>query len=130
MKAKKGFKFFILLFVIILGYQVFNKSSIKEITTNELAEKMESSAASDSIVFINVREKYEYESGHVKGMINIPLSEFESRIHEIPKNKEIVLFCRSGNRSKQAASILRENRYNHVVSVKGGIQQWNGPIER
>lgn len=73
----------------------------------------------DKALIIDVREKFEYENGHIKGVNNIPLSEFRERVNEIPKDKPVYLHCRSGQRSYNAALILKSLGYDKVYNVTG-----------
>lgn len=78
---------------------------------------------SRSICLIDVREIDEYESGHIAGAINIPLSEFLNRVSELP-NETIYLICRSGGRSMQACEICVDLGKSDVVNVAGGTLGW------
>jgi len=77
-------------------------------------------------LLVDVREKDEVEAlaYDVENIINIPLSELENRMSEIPKDKHLILACRSGKRSKRAANILIENGYTNVANLDGGILAW------
>ena len=75
------------------------------------------------IYLVDVREIDEYESGHVAGAINIPLSEFSSRLSELP-GKTIYMICRSGGRSMQACEFCVDNGMNNVVNIAGGTLGW------
>jgi rhodanese-related sulfurtransferase len=79
-------------------------------------------------VVIDVREVDEFNSGYIPGSVNIPLSQLEERLNEIPKDKDIYLYCRSGNRSKQAAKLLMEENYTNLAHLEGGISSWDGKI--
>lgn len=68
---------------------------------------------------IDVREKYEYEQGHIKGAVNIPLSELRNRINEIPKDKDVYLHCRSGQRSYNAVIALQNLGFKNLYNVAG-----------
>ena len=70
---------------------------------------------------VDVREKYEYEQGHIKGALNIPLSEFRNRISEIPKDKPVYLHCRTGQRSYNAVMALRNLGYENVHNITGSF---------
>lgn len=68
---------------------------------------------------IDVREIDEYASGHVEGSINIPLSQFSNspdRLAQIPKDADIIVYCRGGLRAEQAKSILNDLGYNNVTN--------------
>lgn len=71
---------------------------------------------------IDVRETYEFESGHIPAAKNIPLSSFENHLDEVPDN--VVLVCASGNRSGQAAHYLSEHGYQKVANLMGGTYSW------
>ncbi|TAK42636.1 MAG: rhodanese-like domain-containing protein, partial [Saprospiraceae bacterium] len=77
-------------------------------------------------LMVDVREKDEVAelAYDVENIINIPLSELESRLSEIPKDKQLVMACRSGNRSRQAANILIKNGYTNLVNLEGGMLAW------
>lgn len=83
-------------------------------------------------VLVDVRTVGEFQSGHIAGAANIPVETLAARLGELPKDKPIVLYCRSGNRSAQAARILRKAGYVDVYDL-GGIIAWQAqgyPIER
>jgi rhodanese-related sulfurtransferase len=75
---------------------------------------------------VDVRTPEEFAAGSVKGAVNIPLDEVESRITEFQGKEEIVVFCRSGNRSAQAISILAANGITNVTN--GG--SWEDVAEK
>ncbi len=70
---------------------------------------------------VDVRTPEEFSSGSVSGAVNIPLDRLEARINEFKDKKNIVVFCRSGNRSGQAKSILKRHGFDNVVN--GGTWQ-------
>ncbi len=78
----------------------------------------------DDVVLIDVREQWEYDEGHIPGITLIPLSEFESRVAEVPTDKTVVLTCRSGNRSGQVYDYLNQLGYDNVHNMQGGILAW------
>lgn len=97
----------------------------REITPAEVKERLEKG---DEIAVLDVRTKEEYESdtGHLKVAILLPIQELERRYHELDslKAKEIVAYCRSGNRSGRAARFLAEKGFK-VYNMVGGILEWN-----
>ena len=81
-------------------------------------------------IIIDVRTPGEYRDGHIPGVVNIPLDELEKRIGEIPKDKKVVLICRTGNRSAQGTRLLRSKGLNNVYNSTGGMSTWKGPVEK
>jgi len=80
-----------------------------------------------------VREPVEYDAGHIAGARLIPLGQVPSRLAEIPKDKTVILTCRSGNRSGQVADFLRQQGWKNVHNMAGGIAAWQQaglPIEK
>jgi phage shock protein E len=86
----------------------------------------------DNVVVIDVREQEEYDEKHIPGVVLIPLGTVPDRLDEIPTDQTVVLTCRSGNRSNQAAEFLREKGYTNVHNMLGGINEWQAadyPVE-
>ena len=65
---------------------------------------------------VDVRNPGEFAEGHVKGSTNVPLDTVPSRLAQFKDKKQIVVFCRSGNRSEQAKAILEQNGFTNVVN--------------
>ena len=87
----------------------------------------------DDVVLFDVREPVEYDAGHIAGAKLIPLGQVPSRMAEIPKDKTVILTCRSGNRSGQAADFLRQQGWKNVHNMAGGIVAWQHaglPLEK
>ncbi len=80
----------------------------------------------DDVVVIDVREAHELETNHVPGMIHIPMSELQDRLDDLPPDVELILFCRSGNRSGQVADYLNSlGDWGDVANCEGGILAWH-----
>ena len=77
-----------------------------------------------SLLVIDVRSAEEYAAGHVPGAVNIPHDQVPSRLAEIPKDKEVVLYCRSGRRSGLAAETLEANGYKDLRLLQGDMPGW------
>ncbi len=77
-------------------------------------------------VIIDVREKDEWNSGHIAGAIHIPLSEISNRVSELAKyqNQPVIMQCRSGSRSARAADILAKSGFTNVHNMDGGLNAW------
>lgn len=76
------------------------------------------------VVLFDVREPYEYQAGHIPGVKLIPMNDVPNRINEIPRDKTVILTCRSGNRSGQVADFLRKQGFTNVHNMQGGILAW------
>jgi rhodanese-related sulfurtransferase len=74
---------------------------------------------------LDVRTQEEWDASHVPDATLIPLDQLENRLGELPRDQEIVVICRSGNRSQVGRDILRQAGFNAVTSVSGGIQAWS-----
>ncbi|MEQ9310360.1 MAG: rhodanese-like domain-containing protein [Balneolaceae bacterium] len=94
---------------------------VKEICPTSTREWIKKGA-----LLIDVREKDEVEhlSFEVPQIINIPLSEFENRFNEIPKDKNAVIVCNTGDRSLRAAGFLVNHGYEKVVNMQYGMVRW------
>lgn len=75
-------------------------------------------------VLLDVREPWEYNSGHAKGATNLPLSQLGKRLGEVPRNRPVLLICQSGHRSVNAAKVLQQQGITQVVNVSGGTTAW------
>ncbi|PEQ95004.1 hypothetical protein CN481_05890 [Bacillus sp. AFS006103] len=93
------------------------------INNEDLEKKI---AANENIVIIDVRESAEYAFNHIPSAISIPLGELEDRINEFNKQEEIIVVCRTGNRSDLAAQKLSDNGFANVINVVPGMIGWNG----
>ena len=93
-------------------------------------EAMEMMGQDDDHVIVDVRRQDEYDEGHIPGAILIPNESIgEEMPEQLPdKNQIILIYCRSGNRSKEAAQKLAEMGYINIYEF-GGISTWPGEIE-
>lgn len=100
----------------------------QQISVQEGIELMESHT---DYILLDVRRLDEFEEGHIPGAINIPNESIGTEeIAELPdKNQTIYVYCRSGNRSKQASQKLVELGYTNVIEF-GGIIDYSGKIEK
>jgi len=112
--------------LFVLGFLQNNPSSkFPNITASDLKTKLDLNA---DIVLLDVRTKPEWSGplGHLSGARLSPLQELNQRFTELDsvKNKEIIVYCRSGNRSQVATALLREKGFN-AVNMIGGMKAWN-----
>ncbi len=97
-----------------------------EIDVRELKRKMD---AGDDFFLLDVREPNEFKIGQIPGATLIPLGEVPQRYQEVPKDKEVIVFCKMGGRSARAASFLRQQGFGRVRNLKGGILDWSDKID-
>lgn len=76
-------------------------------------------------LMLDVRTQEEWDQVHIPGATFIPLDQLESRLSELPRDQEIVVYCRSGNRSQTGRDILLNAGFTQVTSMAGGINQWS-----
>ncbi len=75
------------------------------------------------VFVVDVREQEEWDEYHAPNTTLIPLAELQSRLGELPKDKKILVVCRSGNRSQQGRDILLSAGFN-ATSMTGGLKNW------
>lgn len=95
--------------------QVAEQNAIKSIDWNKALEMNAAGA-----VFVDVRNPPELNEGYAPNAVNIPLPELKHRVGELPKDKDLLIYCRSGRRSEAATRILMEQGYDRVYNVLGG----------
>lgn len=92
----------------------------KEITPQEVAEQLRHGK---ELIMLDVRESVEWVEGHVEGAIHIPLGQLMQRYHELDSTQEVIIMCRSGNRSGLACELLSEKGLK-VANMTGGLSKW------
>ncbi|WP_252231933.1 FAD-dependent oxidoreductase [Clostridium sp. ZBS15] len=98
-----------------VGSNLLN-NDFKQVNIDKVRELVENNA-----VIIDVRERREYENGHIKNSKNIPLSELRERVDEIPKDAPVYLHCRTGQRSYNATLALQNLGYTNVYNITGSF---------
>jgi rhodanese-related sulfurtransferase len=84
-------------------------------------------------LLLDVREPGEWSAGHAPGAVLIPLGQLAARLPELPRGREIIAVCRSGNRSGVAAGLLHRAGFSRAVNMAGGMATWTKqglPVER
>ena len=99
------------------------KDEIDQISAGEARSRLENG---DRPVVVDVRERDEWEEGHIPGAVHVPRGNLESRIEQaVPdKDRPLVVYCAAGNRSAFATKTLRELGYENAVSLAGGFTDW------
>jgi len=80
----------------------------------------------ENAVFLDIRDDGDYSGGHLPEAIHIPIKQLTERIDELNKHKDcpVIAYCRSGNRSNGAGSILKKHGFKNVYNLNGGITAW------
>jgi sulfur-carrier protein adenylyltransferase/sulfurtransferase len=89
-----------------------------DITPAQLAGRL------GDVTLLDVREPYEWSAGHLEGAIHIPLQQLPRRLGEIPRDREIVVYCRMGSRSASAQQFMKQNGIANVKNLVGGLIAW------
>lgn len=119
-----------ILFYVLIGFLVLISArrflmnrSVTQYSVREAAERIQ---ANRGVFLLDVRTEKEWRQGHIKGAHHIPLHELARRSNELDKhkNKEIICYCQTGNRSISAALRLKRFGFS-TASMKGGIADWN-----
>jgi rhodanese-related sulfurtransferase len=98
------------------------------ISAEEAKDMLENGA-----VIIDVRERHEYDSGHVPGAPLIPVNTVYARREELPKDKDVIFICAVGQRSALAAEMAAAAGLTRLFNVEGGTEAWikaGQPVER
>jgi rhodanese-related sulfurtransferase len=77
-------------------------------------------------VILDVRTEWEYRQGHLENALWIPVQQLQTRIHELAeyKNRDILVYCASGNRSTVASKVLIDNGFNRIYNLRDGMRGW------
>ena len=104
-----------------------DNSGVIELTGDQYQSYVQSRNEKDYLL-IDVRQPREYEQSHIPGATLMPLSELESRLFELPDNKELVFYCKIGSRSQMAAMLADEAEVTEqpIYHLSGGIHDWSG----
>jgi hydroxyacylglutathione hydrolase len=105
---------------------------VPQMNTAELAERL-GDDGSPAVTVLDVRERGEWEAGHIAGAVNVPLGHLTDRVAELERDRPLVLHCQSGGRSSVAASVLRAHGFSNVINLSDGFTGWQRrglPVER
>jgi adenylyltransferase/sulfurtransferase len=101
------------------------KNGIPQLAVKELKRRID---AGEDVYILDVREPYEYKIAQIGGKL-IPQNDVPNRLTDIPRDREIVVQCRSGVRSQKIAEFLKQQGYPRVVNLAGGILAWADEID-
>jgi len=110
---------------------VGSRNGLEPVSRKELHKRMRSG---EQLVVLDVRPKDEFEAGHLLGAVSIPLAELERRLRQVPKNREIVAYCRGPYCAfaPEAVRVLKKRGYK-ARQLEDGFPEWSAaglPVER
>jgi rhodanese-related sulfurtransferase len=105
------------------GYPVSSgkETTFQNINARGLMDRIE---ANEDIIIIDVRDKDEYDKGHIQGAIYLPFEGATQNLQDFPKTKEIIIYDKLGNRSKTAVQQFIKNGYTNVINLLDGVDKW------
>ncbi len=117
----------VLAVLMLTGCASVKGAGYTEISMDDAVKRM----SSGEYIIVDVRRPDEFAEGHIPGAVNVPNKDIGSEdIPQLPdKSAKLLVYCRSGRRSKEAAEKLAANGYKHVYEF-GGILDWQGEIEK
>ena len=119
-----------IILAVLIAAVLFTQKNVggyKNISQDEAKEMMDNG----NVIILDVREKSEYDSGHIKGAVLLPVGNINAETAaKIIDNKEsiVLVYCRSGNRSKKASATLAKLGYKNIYEF-GGINSWKYDVE-
>jgi len=122
--------------LIIVGILIVScvYSPKKQTTMNELSptEWAELHSQTPEAVILDVRTEEEFESGYIKGALNLDIrggADFISSLEKLDKSKAYFVYCRSGARSGQACQLMGQMGFENAYNLEGGVLAWEGDLE-
>ncbi len=100
---------------------------VRQVDPAELAERLR--AAPSGIVLLDVREPWERDLAAIGPSLHIPMGEVPDRVGELPRDREIVVYCHSGARSMMVAAFLEGQGFSPVGNLDGGIDRWSVEVD-
>ncbi|MGG2067060.1 rhodanese-like domain-containing protein [Bacillus sp. S14(2024)] len=114
-----------IVFITLIAWFIVSRflpvKGVKNISGKELKDEI----MKKNKQLIDVRTPGEFRGNHIQGFRNIPLNELVQKANSLDKNKEVVVICQSGMRSKQATKVLKKMGFQHIKNVSGGMNTWS-----
>jgi len=127
---KKGLPTWLLAIIVLVVISVLGIGAVQisNMGAGQYPSEINVSQASDlrtqGAFILDVRQPEEWAQFHIPGATLIPLGDLPNRLNEVPKDKEVVVVCRTGHRSAQGRDILKNAGFTKVTSMAGGVTQW------
>lgn len=100
---------------------------VPEIEPSAVAQRLKDRP--DSLVLLDVREPFERRMAAILPSLHIPMNDIPGRIEEIPRDRDVVVYCHSGARSLMVVGFLRANGFPRVANLSGGIDAWSVRVD-
>ena len=114
-----------IVFITLIAWFIVSRflpvKGVKNISGKELKDEIKKKNKQ----LIDVRTPGEFRGNHIQGFRNMPLNELVQKANSLDKNKEVIVICQSGMRSKQATKLLKKLGFKHIVNVSGGMNAWS-----
>lgn len=100
---------------------------VEEIEATEVARRLK--ADPENVLLLDVREPFEREMAVILPSVHIPMGEVPERADEIPRNREVIVYCHGGSRSMMVAAFLESRGFKSVANLAGGIDAWSVEVD-
>jgi rhodanese-related sulfurtransferase len=117
--------------VLVAGTALATDPLTTAVSPDALRERLDDGDKAPYV--LDVRTAEEFVAGHVPGAVNIPYDQVASRLAEVPKDRDVVLYCRSGRRAQLAAAVLADKGYARLEHLQGDMPAWaeqGRPVEK
>ncbi|NTV30412.1 rhodanese-like domain-containing protein [candidate division WWE3 bacterium] len=101
------------------------KNQLVTVSPKEFSEQLKQ----DDVIVIDVRTESEFRESHIQNAANVDYyqtEKFDSYLNQLDKQKQYMIYCRSGHRAGQALEIMKQKGFTHVTNLAGGISAWIG----
>ncbi len=121
-------KFYILVFMTLTSVSALSgcvtQSPEKAQYTDTSVQQAKELIDKGDVFILDVRTQEEYNAGHIRNSTLIPVQDLSKRLNEVPRDRKILVYCRTGGRSTTASEILVNNGFTQIYNMKGGITEW------
>jgi len=97
-----------------------------EISASQLSERL---SRGEDLVLLDVREPHEFQAGHLQAAQHIPMQQVPHSIDRLPRDKEMIVYCRSGGRSARVQQFLMSQGFEKVKNLTGGMMAWKREVD-
>lgn len=111
-------------FFLYLGFRPAGGAGVRNVDAAGAAQAIAAGAQ-----IVDVRTAGEFQMGHIKGAVNVPVDQLSSQIGSWDKNKTYVVYCATGSRSVTAVNTMQQMGFSNIVHLAAGIQAWTEPLE-